>query len=137
MPRKLRVKRWPVQVFPDPNGGFFRLRIETSDPEDSGMDPAVFVFRVHPPDPRTGETPVSFVTVASPVDMEDYPTEAPSRDLSNPFFRTNTVELDFRSVAELNETWHEILRLLDGLLHGLDRLESFNSIGLADLFDTP
>lgn len=133
MPRQLRVRRWPVQVVETGEGGFFRMRIEVTDPTGSGTDPAVFLFRVHPPDPKTGLVSASFVTVASPVDMEDYPADTPSPDLSNPFFRRSVVELDFRSMHQLHDTWTNIIQLIRNLLRALDQLEQFRDSEVADL----
>lgn len=72
-----------------------------------GMSDKIFVFQrntVSNTDPQTADQVDEFVSLADPVDLVQYPEDAP--DLANgmPYYRKNTVLLLFRSMVELDET---------------------------------
>lgn len=61
-----------------------------------------------------------FVSIAEPVDLEDYPINAPELDRQMPFFVAPTVSLKFRSLVVLEETWEYIQEDIQGLVTALN-----------------
>ena len=45
-----------------------------------------------------------FICLADPVDLEEFPEDAPDMDAEIPYYRVNTITLAFRSVDDLLET---------------------------------
>lgn len=99
----------------------YRLKLVIAEAVD--MDNRVFLFQRSPPDPTTGNTTDTFVTVCSPVDMEDYPPDAPDSAKQYPFFRLSSVELDFRATSQADEAYAIIMRELNVLIFALNRLD--------------
>ncbi len=99
----------------------WRLRIVVTA---VGMDPRVFVFGRSPPDPRSGETADTFYSVASPVDMEEYPPDEPDPQTEFQMFRADTVDVLLRSASEYEGTLDLIERELRNLVHALNILEN-------------
>jgi len=100
----------------------YRLKIIASDA--SGLENRVFLFRRDAINPYTSEATDTFVAVCSPVDLEDYPPAEPDPAKEYPFFRADTVEVDFRTTAMAEEVWLIIKKEVCTLLEGLDRLET-------------
>ena len=98
----------------------FRIRVEIGA-ETVGLedDDRIFVYRRLPPDPYTGEEFDEFQTVASVVDLSQFPPEEPGE--ASPFFRLNYVELDFRSSIRVEEFWELIQREVCVLVEALER----------------
>lgn len=123
MPRGLRLIRYDAGD--DVNYLHFsayRIRVEAVDPVN--MDPRIFLYRRNPPDPLRGNTVRDvFFTVCSPVDLEEYPPEAPDPAKQYPFFRRSWVELDFRTTQDAEEFWRIVRSETSVLLAALDRLE--------------
>lgn len=101
--------------------GALRVRIEATEAE--GLEKEVFVFRRNPLNPYTSDQLDEFMTVASPVDMSEYPIGEPDVDKAYPFFRKSVVELDFRSTLLADEAWMLIVEEVRVLTEALDRLE--------------
>jgi len=61
-----------------------------------------------------------FRSIADPVDLEQYPEDAP--DLANdiPFYRAASVELLFRNMTDLQDTWTDIQEDVQGLIDALN-----------------
>lgn len=108
--------------------GGYRLRIVASDVENTGADPNVFLFLRGPIDPHTEEPVDRFHAVASPVDMADYPVDTPSGDTTYPYYRSDTLELDFRTTDLAQTTWEEIVSEVCHLLQALDRLDLLEAV---------
>jgi hypothetical protein len=87
------------------------------------MTEHVFVYRRHPPDPYTGDIFDEFCTVASPVDLSEYPIGAPDPELPFPFFRKNFIEVDVRSAAAFEDTWNLIVQQVCALVEALDAMD--------------
>ncbi len=122
MARSLKVKRLDA----GPNVDYihfsaYRLRVEIE--EAVGLDDRVFLYQRRPVNPHTGDYTDVFVTVCSPVDMEDYPPDEPDPARQYPFFRLNFAELDFRATSQATEAYDIIVRELGTLCRALDRLE--------------
>lgn len=59
------------------------------------VDPHIFVYQ------RALDDVDTFVAVATPVRLDEFPVDAPQD--GKPFFRTDTVELEFESLLLLNQ----------------------------------
>lgn len=103
----------------------FRLRIVASDA--LGMDERVFLFRRGSLNPYTNERTDYFITVCSPVDMEDFPAGEPDPEKTYPFFRLDEVTLDFRTSADAEAAWDVILGEVENLVTALNTLENLTA----------
>jgi len=124
--RRLKLKRYELQNVNYQWLGAYRLRIEaeresTSDPP---MEEYVFMYRRDPVNPYTNTYVDTFFAVASPADMSEYPVGSPSPSSRFPFFRLNYVELDLRTLGEVEEVWNTIVHDVDNLLKGLDKMDN-------------
>jgi hypothetical protein len=122
MPRRLKLTKYNVPNVNYQYLGAYRLRVEATDPLNTGADPHVFMF-LRAPDNSDGSTDDYFHAVASPPDMADYPVGAPTTGTPYPFFRLDYVELDFRSVSDANEALEVIVREVNALLLSLAILD--------------
>lgn len=61
-----------------------------------------------------------FISIADPVDLEEYPVDTPDMANSNPYFRTKIVTLRFRSLVDLEDTWVYINQDIQGLVNALN-----------------
>jgi len=122
MPHRLQLKRFSSSVVDYRFTSALRIRIEASDPDATGTDPAVFLYRRDPVNPYTSTHTDTFMTVCSPVDLAEYPVGAPSTASEYPFFRLHYVELDVRSTLYAKEIWLAIVREVQILLEAMERL---------------
>jgi hypothetical protein len=104
--------------------GVFRIRFEIIDAEN--IDQEVFLYRRHPPDPYTGDEKDEFCAIASPVDLVEYPINAPDINKDFPFLRKNFADLLFRSTSEAEAAKEEIITQLNVLLDALCRADQLN-----------
>ena len=118
MARGLRLKRFSIKNANHWHLRVFRLRIEVTE-TTSDMTPFVFVYRRHPADPFTGDIFDEFCTVASPVDLVEYPVGQPNVEKPFPFFRKDFIEVDLRSQRDFDKFWdlvsQEVCRLVEAL----------------------
>lgn len=126
--RRLKLVRKAVTQVNYQFLGAYRLRIEVSDPDNTGADPNVFLFLRRPINPYNQEVLDDFHAVASPVDLAEYPVGEPNALTTYPFYRIDFIELDFRSTAQANETWTLIVAEVDSLLRALDRLDTLEVV---------
>lgn len=103
----------------------FRLRIVASSA--LGMDERIFLFRRGSLNPYTDDRTDYFITVCSPVDMEDFPAGEPDPTKTYPFFRMDEVTLDFRTSQEAEESWALILAEVENLVAALNALEDLTA----------
>jgi hypothetical protein len=87
------------------------------------MPKDVFVYRRHPADPYSGVIFDELCTVASVVDLSEYPVGDPDPNKAFPFFRKDFVEVDVRSMKEFDEIWTRIVELTCQLAETLDRAD--------------
>lgn len=127
--RKLRVRRFAVTQIDSVYFSAYRFRVEAA--EAVAMEKQVFLYRRAPPDPYTQEVVDTFFSVCSPVDMVEYPAEAPDPNKAYPFFRKDFVELDLRRLELALAAEALIVAELNVLVHALNRLEDLE---LADDF---
>lgn len=103
--------------------GAFRLRVDVTDPTDSGADTHVFLYNLRPTNPYDETQTADFMAIASPGDLAEYPAGQPNSNTTYPLFRLDYVELDFRSTEQADETWALIVAEVSALLKALDRME--------------
>ena len=99
----IKLRRFGM-VTPDPTRNLFRIRVEVID-VSGGIDGRIFLFRRNPISPYTHTYSDSYMCVCSPVDLADYPSDAPDPMKPYPFFRMASVEADLRSMADLDRFW--------------------------------
>jgi hypothetical protein len=73
-----------------------------------------------PPGAPLPEPVDRFISVADPVDLEEYPTDAPDLENEIPYYRLKRVELEFRSMPELLEAWDFIQEDVTGLIRAVN-----------------
>lgn len=61
-----------------------------------------------------------FMSIADPVDLEEYPEDAPALDQEMPYYRVNEVTLEFRSLDDLLQTWEYIKDDVSGLVRAVN-----------------
>lgn len=125
--RRLLLTRSEVQNVNYAELGAFRLRVDATDPSDSGADPNVFLFLRRPANTYDGSVLDDFHAVASPVDMAEYPAGEPRDGTAYPFFRASSVELDFRATSQAEEAWLLIVADVSNLLSALNRLDALTA----------
>jgi hypothetical protein len=103
--------------------GAFRLRVEASDPSESGADPNVFLWQRGTRNPYNGTTDDFFIAVASAPDMSDYPVGAPDPNTPYPIFRLDYFEVDVRTLGLADEVWTTVVLEVNQLLAGLEILD--------------
>ena len=103
----------------------FRLQITVT--ASGGSDPKIFIFERSPTDPQANTYTDNFLTVASAVDMVDYPVDNPNLAGGIAFYRKATVVLDFRASSELEDTWNDICTRAQVLQAALVRITTLNT----------
>lgn len=111
------VKYYRSQIVEELQSYDLRVYIDSA----TDMPKEIFVFqRGLAPAYEGGGPPTDrFICLADPVDMEEWPVNAPNLDAEIPYFRTREVTLRFRSVQELEDTRilidQDIQRLVNAL----------------------
>jgi hypothetical protein len=103
----------------------YRLRVVVAAATD--ISTKIFVFRTKVDsntDQGFNSTNDSFVSVADPVDLEQYPEDAPDLDNNMPYYRLDEVTLDFRSVGELEDVKALIETDINSLVASMKSLET-------------
>lgn len=100
--------------------------IVTVEAAREGVDPNIFVYHASP----DSDTGAMFSNVASMQDMDiiavDSTTPLPNEDSEEnniPFFRTNTVELNFANVEVLYDRWHTMMTDIRNLVKEYEVME--------------
>ena len=107
---------------PGPPGHTMAYRLEILV-EAEGVDPEIFMYTRQPLDPATNTTGDRFIHIATPTDLEEYPTGLPDPTTRFPFFRLASVDLIFRSLDQLEETWDGIVDDVTKLTEALALLQ--------------
>lgn len=123
MAYRLKLKRFESTLINYQYVGAWRLRIEASDPSNSGMPSEVFLWHRKPVNPYTGEPDDICVAICSPSDVSEYPIGAPDPDKTYPYFRQSYLEFDLRSKHWVGKIWTDVIREVDQLLIGMAQLE--------------
>lgn len=119
---RLKLTRYGIDNVRYKHLGAFRIRIEATDPTDSGMDTNVFVYRQDPINAYSGDANNTFMAVASAVDLAEYPADEPNTATEFPFFRLNYVELDVRAISQAEEFWQIVVHDVGVLIESLNVL---------------
>lgn len=127
MARQLTLTRYGVTNESQFYLGVFRLKVDVVG--SGGMDGRVFLFQRKPYNAYLEAEEDIFLTVCSPVDMTDYPPDAPDDD-KKPFFRKSSVTLDLRSTEDLDYAYTTIKSLCDQLVSAMDRLDTLNVVAV-------
>jgi hypothetical protein len=122
MARGIKLRRYEISQANHYHLHGFRLKVDV-EAVSGGMLPEIFVFNRCPPDPNTGDSTDRFLTVASFVDMSDWPVGNPDPDKGLPFFRKSAVELDLRSMSDYNAVWELLVSEANNLCYALDRAD--------------
>lgn len=100
-----------------------KLEIESAD----GMPREIFVFkRGLPQMPAPGtQAPASppadwFISIADPVDLEEYPVNSPDTGNDCPYFRVDSVTFKYRSILDLQADWGYISEDVQGLVDAIN-----------------
>lgn len=96
----------------------FRIVVVASDAHL--MPDEIFAFRQIPLQPGTAETSEVFDHVCSPVDLEEYPIGAPLTNAVPPWFRTDTVDLVYRTREQAMEALQLIVQDVISLINGMN-----------------
>ena len=119
----------------------WRMRITVTDWYN--VDPNIFVYMRTGPEVQ-GSYVDTFEAVASPVDLEEYPAQAPDEDQEPPFFRMAQIDLISRNMTLLDETWESIKADRDELIRTLaniceletDEVSRYGDFGDEETVDT-
>lgn len=123
MAMRLKLKRFEATRINYQYVGAVRLRVEASDPSNSGMPAEVFLYHRKPFNPYSQSYDDVCVAVCSPADISAYPVGAPDPDAQYPYFRQAHLEFDLRAHSYLLSIWETIVREVGQLIIGLDALE--------------
>lgn len=137
MARQLKLTRSGLALVEYQWAGAFRMRIDASDPNATGADPAVFLYRQDPINPYTNTASAVFFAVASIADIAEYPVGEPNEALAFPFFRLDYIELDFRTTSQALEVWQIIISEVASLLAALDRMDELVELDIAYVGTAP
>jgi len=123
--RGIQLRRYQIEQVNHYYLHGFRIRVDVAA-VSGGMTPEIFVYKRLPPDPETGTIVDEFQTIASFVDMADWPVGAPISN-GEPFFRSSVVELDVRSEADYQYIWTIILQQANQLCWAMDKAEQLEN----------
>ena len=106
----------------------YDITVEALEAADMPLE--IFVFkRGTPVLPAPGGTAPAtepediFISIADPVDLEEYPVNGPDMAKSNPYFRLAKVTIRMRSVLDLEHLWQYITEDVQGLVDALNSSE--------------
>jgi len=100
-----------------PNYQAFTLLVEVEEAVD--MTGKIFVFQrrvISATDPTLEDY---FICIADPVDLEEFPEDAPDMEHNIPYYRVDSVLIKFRSMVELEETKVLIGQDIQGLINSM------------------
>ena len=91
------------------------------------MPSEIFVCQRRVPsatDPAYNDLPDKFISLADPVDLEQYPAGSPDLGGQVPFYRVSEITLVFRTIQELEETKVMLDADIRELVHSLKTMEA-------------
>lgn len=89
----------------DKNRQSYDLKVEVINAVDVSAKIFVFQRRVMSAmDSEANREVDQFVSIADPVDLEEFPEDTPDLQNNMPYFRSSSVTLRFRSMTELEDT---------------------------------
>lgn len=126
MARRIKIK-WSTAYAKLSSTDGYRVRIEVDCAFD--MPETIFVYRQMPKNPATGEKAGFFSHIASPVDLEEMPEQAPRLGEIPEWFRLNFVDILLRSTTEVEAFLADVLEDICRLKKSLDRLDTLAPAG--------
>lgn len=93
-----------------------RVRIDATA---VGTSAKIFAYRKQPLNVNTGERVGAFSHVCSPVDLAEYPEDAPAEDSVPPWYRLDFVDLLVRSEVEADDLVRCVQEDVDSLIYTL------------------
>jgi len=99
--RYIKVHKQAPAVYVEGRTTGYRLVLTIT--EAVNIDKYLFVFQKRPAD-TAGNIRSEFTNIASPADVEEYPVGYNPNDTET-FFRSDTVDLVFRTLDLLNDAW--------------------------------
>ena len=127
MSRRLLVTRSEVSNVTFTEVGAFRMRIDVTDPSQSGTDTHVLLFNQRPSNPHEADDVADFIGVASVPDLAEYPIGQPTDSTTYPIFRLSSVTLDFLTLEMANEVYQNILAEISALIVALNKFDTLES----------
>lgn len=121
--RRLRLTRSQVVDVNYKALGAYRLRVDVSDPDETGADPNVFLYLRRPVNPHNSDQDDDCHAVASPADMAEYPVGGPRDGTAYPFYRLDYFEIDLRSTTQVERVYAAVIAQVSNLVDALNRLD--------------
>ena len=120
MAASITVKWYRSEIVPKLQSYDLRVLVEAT----TDMPEEIFVMQRGVPVPGE-ETDVgdSFVCLADPVDLEEYPVNAPDLENEMPYFRVKDITLRFRNMEILEETMALLADDIQNLVNALKAAE--------------
>jgi hypothetical protein len=126
--RRIRLTRYAAQNVNYTYYGAYRMKVAVTSVMGDDLDKYVFIFKRNAVSPYTGSNCDEFMAVAGPSQMGDVPAGAPDPDKNWPFYRLDSVELDFMSAEQAEQAWVEIQAEVCRLVSAMDDLENLSAI---------
>ena len=126
--RRIRLTRYAAENVNYTYYGAYRMKVAVTDVEGDDLDKYVFIYKRNPPSPYTGSDCDEFCAVAGPSQLGDVPAGAPDPDKNWPFYRLDSVELDFMAAAQAEQAWEDIQAEVCRLVGAMDDLEKLQAI---------
>ncbi|KKN45016.1 hypothetical protein LCGC14_0687280 [marine sediment metagenome] len=115
----IKLKKYETTEYVEGRTEGFQLRLEVI--EAIGLPPEIFVYQRKPGRLPNGQARDEFSNIASPVDLEEYPTEEPSSESS--FFRLKTLDIVFRNIELLRTSFADIRQDICSLIESLCQMQ--------------
>lgn len=129
--RRITVK-WATSHYVLGSIDGIRIRIEVECSADVGGG-KIFAYRMLPKDPATGEKEGFFSHVCSPVDLEEYPADAPVPTHVPEWFRLSYVDVLVRSWTEAEAFINDVISDVRRLKTTLDAMDTVAPTGAEDV----
>lgn len=114
-----------VSPYTDESQSTVRLRITATS--GFGMPNEVFAYLERPLIAGAQATEGVFSHVCSPVDLEDFPINAPAANALPPWYRADRVDLLFRSRSQAEAAREAIFAGVENLILALDKLDTLQA----------
>jgi hypothetical protein len=122
----IRLKVYNQGVFVSGRTQGYRMKVEVE--EAQGLSPNIFVFQRYPGTDDAGNPNDTFTNIASPADLQEYPSSEPV-DSANPFFRLAEVTLDFRTDELAQAALARMQSDVEELIQSLEFMEDLQLSG--------
>lgn len=128
--RRIKIN-WAVSRFILNRIDGIRVRIEAECAQD--MPTSIFAYRNLPVDPATGSQAGWFSHVCSPVDLEEFPENAPIPTHHPQWFRLSYVDVLLRSRVEANAFIEDVCDDVRRLQHTLTIMDTIEPEGSEEI----